>query len=76
MSEDEEASTSHDPGKAPASTLVNDWPEGGDDDDCYILEVYDPIPISFTFPLDTPSSEPAAQVVEDVAPLAQQGIPK
>ena len=63
-----------DPGKAFSSHPIRDWPDDADaddDDDCSIIEVYDPIPFSFTFPLDTMSADPAGQVIQN-APLRQE----
>ena len=44
------AGTGPAPGKTPARDSLRDWPDD-DDDDCQILEVYDPLPFAFTFPL-------------------------
>ena len=51
-------------GKTRAS--MRDW---SDDDDCEILEVYDPCPISFSYPLPSTSADSGGQVL-DVPPLA------
>ena len=46
---------------------IQDWSE--DDDDCQILEVYDPCPITFSYPLPSTSADSGGQVL-DVPPLA------
>jgi hypothetical protein len=38
---------------------------GSDDDDCVMLEVYDPVPISYAYPADSASADPETQVVEN-----------
>ena len=59
------------PGKAPARdsliTLSDD-----DDDDCRIIEIHDPIPIAFTYPLNPTSADLDEPVVE-IPPLAVGG---
>ena len=57
------------PGKTPARAPIRDW---SDDDDCQILEVLDPRPLAFTFPLHPTSADPDDQVLE-VAPIAVGG---
>jgi hypothetical protein len=42
---------------------------GSDDDDCIMLEVYDPVPISYAYPSDSASAHPETQVVENAVPL-------
>lgn len=59
------------PGKAPARDSLRDWPDD-DDDDCQILEVYDPLPFAFTYPLSPTSADPDDQGVE-VPPIAVGG---
>ena len=54
-------------GKPRAS--LRDW---SDDDDCEVLEVYDPCPIAFSFPLPSTSADSGDQVL-DVPPLAVGG---
>ena len=54
-------------GKTRAS--LRDW---SDDDDCEVLEVYDPFPIAFSFPLPSISADSGDQVL-DVPPLAVGG---
>ena len=57
-------------GKARASSL-RDWSED-EDDDCQILEVYDPLPVAFSYPVPSPSADSEDQVLE-VDPLAVGG---
>ena len=61
-----------DVGSVPASgktrSSSQDWSE--DDDDCMILEVYDPCPIAFTYPLPSTAADSAGQV-HDVPPIAK-----
>ena len=56
-----------DTGKTRASSL-RDWSED-EDDDCQILEVYDPRPVAFSYPVSSPPADSDDQVLE-VAPLA------
>ena len=59
-----------DVGSVPASgktrPSIQDWSEDGDD--CEILEVYDPCPIAFSYPLPSTPADSGGQV-EDVPPL-------
>ena len=54
-------------GKTRASSL-RDWSED-EDDDCRILEVLDPHPVAFSYPVSSSPADPDDQVL-DVAPLA------
>ena len=54
-------------GKARVSS-VRDWSDD-DDDDCRILEVYDPLPVAFAYPVPSPPADADDQVLE-VEPLA------
>ena len=54
-------------GKTRASSL-RDWSED-EDDDCQILEVYDPLPVAFSYPVPSPPADSDDQVLE-VEPLA------
>ena len=58
-------------GSVPASgkthSSMQDWSD--DDDDCQILEVLDPRPIVFSYPLPSTSADLGGQVL-DVPPLA------
>ena len=69
--DDEDNMPIPDVGSVPASgktrSSIQDWSE--DDDDCTILEVYDPCPIAFTYPLPSTSADSGGQV-HDVPPLA------
>ena len=47
---------------------VRDWSDD-DDDDCRILEVFDPIPVAFAYPVPSPPADADDQVL-DVEPLA------
>ena len=47
---------------------VRDWSDD-DDDDCRILEVEDPLPVSFAYPVCSPPADADDQVL-DVEPLA------
>ena len=49
-------------GKTRASSL-RDWSED-EDDDCQILEVYDPQPLAFAYPARSPSADSDDQVQE------------
>ena len=57
------------PGNSSTRAPLREWSDDDDDDDCQILDVLDPVPISFTLP---PSSAPANLEDEalDVAPIA------
>ena len=57
-------------GKTRASSL-RDWSED-EDDDCQILEVYDPRPFVFSYPVPSPPADSDIQVLE-VEPLAVGG---
>ena len=54
-------------GKTRASSL-RDWSED-EDDDCQVLEVYDPLPVAFSYPVPSPPADSNDQVLE-VEPLA------
>ena len=54
-------------GKTRASSL-RDWSDD-EDDDCQILEVYDPLPVAFSYPVPSPPADSDDQVLE-VEPLA------
>ena len=54
-------------GKARVSS-ARDWSDD-DEDDCQILEVHDPSPVAFSYPVPSPSADSDDQVLE-VAPLA------
>ena len=53
-------------GKTRASSL-RDWSED-EDDDCRILEVYDPLPVAYSYPMSPPSAD--SDEVLEVAPHA------
>ena len=53
-------------GKTRASS-IRDWSED-EDDDCQVLEVYDPLPVAYSYPM-SPNSADSDEVLE-VAPLA------
>ena len=59
------------PGKTPARDSIRDWSDD-DDDDCQVLEVLDPRPLAFTFPLPPTSADQDDQVL-DVPPIAVGG---
>jgi hypothetical protein len=42
------------------------------DDDCIILEVYDPLSISYAFPANPVLADPESQVLENAAPLVTE----
>ena len=69
--DDEDNMPIPDVGSVPTSgktrSSIQDWSE--DDDDCEILEVYDPCPISFSYPLPSTSADSGGQV-HDVPLLA------
>ena len=69
--DDEDNMPIPDVGSVPASgktrSSIQDWSE--DDDDCTILEVHDPCPLAFSYPLSSTSADPGGQV-HDVPPLA------
>ena len=54
-------------GKARVSS-VRDWSDD-DDDDCRVLEVFDPLPVAFSYPVPSPPADADDQVLE-VEPLA------
>ena len=55
-------------GKTRASSL-RDWSED-EDDDCQILEVFDPLPVAFSYPVPSPSADLDDQVQEVDPPAA------
>ena len=59
------------PGKAPARDSLRDWSDD-EDDDCRILEIYDPLPTAFTYPLNPTSADTDDPVIE-IPPLAVGG---
>ena len=69
--DDEDNMPIPDVGSVPASgktrSSIQDW--SNDDDDCTILEVYDPCPLAFSYPLPSTSADSGGQV-HDVPPLA------
>ena len=69
--DDEDNMPIPDVGSIPASgktrSSIQDWSE--DDDDCEILEVHDPCPIAFSYPLPSTPADSGGQVL-DVPPLA------
>ena len=59
---------------SPSSARAGD--AGSEEDDCVILEVYDPIPISYAFPAMPVSADLDRQVLENTVPLsANPGAP-
>ncbi|KAM0895907.1 hypothetical protein ACQ4PT_023559 [Festuca glaucescens] len=54
---------------APSPSRARADDTGSDDDDCIILEVYDPVPISYAYPADSASADPETQVVENAVLL-------
>ena len=66
-----DAGTGPVPGKAPARDSLRNWPDY-DDVDYQILEVYDPLPFAFTYPLHPTSADTDDQVIE-IPPLAVGG---
>jgi hypothetical protein len=60
------------PGKPlkPSSSRARADDTGNEEDECVILEVYDPIPISYAFPAIPISADPESQVVENAMPLS------
>jgi hypothetical protein len=58
------------PSRTWADDVSSDDDVGSDDDDCIMLEVYDPVPISYAYSMDPASADPDAQVLEDTLPLA------
>jgi hypothetical protein len=61
-------------GKTPAPHPSRTWADdaSSDDDDCIILEVYDPVPNSYAYSVNPASADPDAQVLEDTMSLAAQ----
>ncbi|KAM0833813.1 hypothetical protein ACQ4PT_064034 [Festuca glaucescens] len=61
-------------GKTPVPHPSRTWADDAsiDDDDCVLLEVYDHVPISYAYSVDSASADPDAQVLEDTRPLAAQ----
>ena len=57
------------PGKPPVQATLRNQSNGDDDDDCRILDVLDPTPLSFTFPPPSPSAKADAEVTA-AAPAA------
>jgi hypothetical protein len=57
---------------APSSPRARADDTGSEDDDFIILEVLDPLPISFTYPVKPVLADPDDQVVEDAAPLVSE----
>ena len=64
--DDEENMPIPDVGSVPASgktrSSIQDWSE--DEDDCEILEVYDPHPIAFSYPLPSTPADSGGQVLD------------
>jgi hypothetical protein len=59
---------------SPSRTRADDT--GSEEDDCVILEVLDPVPISYAFFAMPVSADPDRQVLEDTVPLtAKPGAP-
>ena len=60
------------PGKSSTRAPLREWSDDDDDDECRILDILDPTPLSFTLPA---SSTPANLEDEalDVAPIAGGG---
>ena len=56
------------PGKTHARDSIKDWSDD-DDDDCQVLEVLDPRPLAFSYPLPSTSADPDEKV-HDMAPVA------
>jgi hypothetical protein len=54
---------------APFSSRARADDTGSEDGDCIILEVYDPLPISYAYPANPVSDDPESQVVENAALL-------
>ncbi|KAM0857704.1 hypothetical protein ACQ4PT_048304 [Festuca glaucescens] len=54
----------------PSRARAND--SGSDKDDCVILEVLDPLPLSYVFPAMSVSADRGRQVLEHVTPLAAE----
>jgi hypothetical protein len=54
----------------PSSSRARADDTGSEEDECVILEVYDPIPISYAFPVMPVSADPERQVVENAVPLS------
>ena len=59
------------PGKLPAQKSIRDWSED-DSDDCVLLEVLNPQPIAFAYPLPSTSVDPNGQTT-DVQPVVAGG---
>jgi hypothetical protein len=58
----------------PSRTRVGD--SGSEDDDCVILNVFDPLPLSYAFSAMSVSADQDRQVLEHVTPLdAEVGDP-
>lgn len=67
------------PGKTPyIRDLLREWPDDDDDDDSNVIEVLDPLPLAFTFPVQSTSADGGEQML-DAPPLdtsAGQSLPK
>ena len=62
LQEGEESLTLPDPGNPSSSHPLRDWPDDAgndDDDDCSVVEVFNPHPFSFGFCLNMLSADPA-----------------
>jgi hypothetical protein len=57
---------------APSLSRARADDTGTDNDDCVILEVYDPMPISYAYPVNPASADPESQVMENAAPLVTE----
>lgn len=63
------------PGNISSSHPLRDWPDDGESEDDYvILEVFDPMPSAFTFPLDDPGVDPDDLVINAVPIRQEQGV--
>lgn len=60
------------PGKVPDRASITDWSD--DDEDC--MEVYDPIPVSFTFPLSSPPAADHRDQVHVAPPISAAPPPR
>jgi hypothetical protein len=54
----------------PSRALAND--PDSDEDDCIILEILDPLPLSYAIPAMSVSTDRCRQVLEHVTPLSAE----
>ena len=53
------------PGKTSVRASISEWTDDDDsDDDVHIIEVYNPLPVSYSFPVTGTSADPGVQATD------------